>query len=146
MDIDLRIDKLYKDTKIIICTSEMNKEISELISKISSLDLIHIKGFKQDKMYILEQNLIESVYTENSKVFARCNNEVYELKNRLYELENILNPKNFVRISHSEIINIHKVSNIDFKILGTILFNFKSGNKSYVSRRYIKKIKEFLEI
>lgn len=146
MNIELKIDEIYKETKIIICTDKMTDEISELVSKISAVETITIKGYKDDKMYILEQGLIESVYAENGKVYARFKNEVYELKNRLYELENQLSKKDFVRISNSEIINIMKVENIDFKLLGTIEFNFKSGNKAYVSRRYIKKIKEFLEI
>ena len=57
-----------------------------------------------------------------------------------------LDKKVFTRISNSEIVNFNKVQNIDFKILGTLIINFKSGNKSYASRRYIPKIKEFLEI
>ena len=68
------------------------------------------------------------------------------VKNRLYELENILDKKVFSRISNSEIVNFNLVENIDFKIIGTLILNFKSGNKSYVSRRYIPKIKKFLEI
>ena len=40
----------------------------------------------------------------------------------------------------------NEVKNIDFKIIGTIILNFKSGNKAYASRRYIPKIKEFFEI
>ena len=97
-------------------------------------------------MYILKQEDIETIYSENGKILARCNNELYTLKNRLYELESILNKKVFTRISNSEIVNFNKVENIDFKILGTLIINFKSGNKSYASRRYIPKIKEFLEI
>ena len=56
----------------------------------------------------------------------------------------MLNKKSFIRISNSEIINFDKVENIDFKILGTLIINFKSGNKAYASRRYIPKLKEFL--
>lgn len=41
---------------------------------------------------------------------------------------------------------VDTVKNIDFKIIGTLIFNFKSGNKAYSSRRYIPKIKKFLEI
>ena len=51
-----------------------------------------------------------------------------------------------MRISHSEIINFNKIENIDFKTMGTLVINFKSGNKTYASRRYIPKIKGFLEI
>ena len=65
---------------------------------------------------------------------------------KLYELELFLDKKIFVRISNSEIVNFNKVKNIDFKMIGTMILNFNNGNKSYVSRRYIPKIKEFLEI
>lgn len=146
MDIDVKIDEKYKETKIVIYADKMTKEISELISKISNNEPTKIKGYKEEKMYLLEQNSIESLYAENGKVFARCNNEIYIVKNRLYELEEVLGKEDFVRISNSEIINILKVENIDFKLLGTIVFNFKNGKKAYVSRRYIKRIKEFLEI
>lgn len=50
-------------------------------------------------MYILNQKDFETIYSENSKIYVRCNNELYTLKNRLYELENILNKKSFIRIS-----------------------------------------------
>ena len=97
-------------------------------------------------MYILNQNEIETIYSESGKIHVRCNNEIYNIKNRLYELESLLDKKIFVRISNSEIVNFNKVENIDFKIIGTLILNFKSGNKAYASRRYIPKIKEFLEI
>ena len=97
-------------------------------------------------MYILHQNEIETIYSEGGKIYVRCNNEIYNIKNRLYELDTLLDKKMFVRISNSEIVNFNKVENIDFKIVGTLILNFKSGNKAYASRRYIPKIKEFLEI
>ena len=45
-----------------------------------------------------------------------------------------------------EYLGTISLKNIDLKILGTIVLNFESGNKAYASRRYIPKIKEFLEI
>lgn len=97
-------------------------------------------------MYILNQNEIETIYSENGKIYVKCNNEIYNIKSRLYELETLLDKKIFVRISNSEIVNFNRVENIDFKIVGTLILNFKSRNKAYASRRYIPKIKEFLEI
>ena len=97
-------------------------------------------------MYILHQNEIETIYSENGKIFIRCNNSIYNIKSRLYELELLLDKKMFLRISNSEIVNFNKVKNIDFKIVGTLTINFKSGNKAYASRRYIPKIKKFLGI
>ena len=146
VEIEIKVDEKYSEQKIIIYTNLVNEEINNIMDAISSINKKLLKAFKDDKIYILNQDDIETIYSENGKILARCNNELYTLKNRLYELEAILNKKIFTRISNSEIVNFKKVENIDFKILGTLIINFKSGNKSYASRRYIPKIKEFLEI
>ena len=67
------------------------------------------------------------------------------VKNNFYELENVLSEK-FVRISNSEIVNFSKVQSLDFKIIGTIVLKFYTDRYTYVSRRYVKKIKEYLNI
>lgn len=146
MDIEIKVDEKYIESKIIIYTNKINEEITNIIDGISSINQKSLKAYKDDKIYILSQKDIETIYSENGKILAKCNNELYTLKNRLYELETLLDKKIFTRISNSEIVNFNKVENIDFKILGTLIINFKSGNKSYASRRYIPKIKEFLEI
>ena len=146
MDIEVKIDEKYNTTKIIIYTNQITEEISNIIDQLSNINRKVLKLYKDEKMYILNQNEIETIYAENGKIYARSNNETYIVKNRLYELENILDKKVFSRISNSEIVNFNLVENIDFKIIGTLILNFKSGNKSYVSRRYIPKIKKFLEI
>lgn len=146
MNVEVKIDENCNVTKIVIYTNKVNKEISNIIDSISNIDAKVLKGYKDEKMYILNQDEIETIYSENGKNYVRCNEEIYNIKNRLYELEMILDKKAFIRISNSEIINFNKVKNIDFKIIGTIILNFKSGNKAYASRRYIPKIKKFLEI
>ena len=146
MNIEIKVDEKYNESKIIIYTNKINEEITSIIEGISSINQKSLKAYKDDKIYILNQKDIETIYSENGKVLARCNNELYTLKHRLYELEDLLDKKIFTRISNSEITNFNKVENIDFKVLGTLIINFKSGNKSYASRRYISKIKEFLEI
>ncbi len=146
MDIEIKVDKTYNEPKIVIYTNEIDKEISNLIDGISSINQKILKVYKNEKMYILDQNEIETIYSQNGKIYVRCNNEIYTIKNRLYELEVFLDKKVFVRISNSEIVNFNKVDNIDFKIIGTLILNFKSGNTAYASRRYIPKIKKFLEI
>lgn len=146
MDIEIKVDEKYTESKIVIYTNKVNEEITNIIDGISSINQKSLKTYKDGKMYILSQKDIETIYSENGKIFVRCNNELYTIKTRLYELESFLDKKIFARISNSEIANFNKVENIDFKILGTLIINFKSGNKSYASRRYIPKIKEFLEI
>lgn len=146
MDIEIKLDKKYTNPKIIIYAEKLDENLSCIIDNISKLNQQIIKAYKDGKLYILLQNDIETIYSQNGRVYIRCNNELYTVKDRLYKLENMLNNKIFIRISNSEIVNFEKVKNIDFKIIGTLIINFKSGNKAYASRRYIPKIKKILEI
>lgn len=146
MNIEVKEDKKYNEPKIVIYTDKINEEISNLIEEIAYINHKTLKAYKDKEMYILNQKEIETIFIENSKVYAKYNNKVYVIKKRLYELEELLDRKIFERISNSEIANFNLVESIDFKIIGTLVLNFKSGNKSYVSRRYIPKIKKFLEL
>lgn len=146
MKIEFDINEKYQEDKIIICTNKITDELQEFVNKLNNEKNNKIYGYKNDKIFILEENKIETIYSENKKVFIRYENgNIYETKKRIYEFENNL-PNKFVRISNSEIVNFDKVQNLDFKIVGTIILNFYTDRYTYVSRRYVKKIREYLEI
>ena len=71
---------------------------------------------------------------------------VLDLKERLYELEGRLDRHTFVRISHSEIINLRKAKAFDLRLSGTISVRLADGSVSYVSRRYVARIKQLLGV
>lgn len=146
MKIEVNVDKNCEETKIVIHTKSIEDKFIKLIENLQIKETEQINGFKDDEMYLLNQDNIESFYTENGKVFARINENRYLIKKRLYELEEILNPDKFVRISNSEIVNMRKVKKINLKLTGTIILYFATNNKAYVSRRYLKKIKEYLGV
>ena len=146
MKLEFDINEKYQDDKIIICANKITDELQEFVNKLNNEKNNKIYGYKNDKIFILEENKIETNYSENKKVFIRYENgNIYETKKRIYEFENNL-PNKFVRISNSEIVNFDKVQNLDFKIVGTIILNFYTDRYTYVSRRYVKKIREYLEI
>ena len=60
--------------------------------------------------------------------------------------ENRLNKEHFIRISNSELINLKKVRNFDLSFVGTICVSLSDDTVSYVSRRYVAKIKQVLGI
>lgn len=70
----------------------------------------------------------------------------YVLRLRLYELEKRLSSCQFVRISNSEIINLKKVSHFDLSFTGTICVKLSNNTTTYVSRRYVSKVKKILGI
>lgn len=146
INLEINLSKEFSNPKIVINAREMTEELEQIISKIQTNTSEKLIGYIEDEAFILEKEEIENVYTENKKVLARVGSKTYVLKKRIFELENILYESNFVRISNSEIVNFRKVVSIDFKLTGTILLRLKSGTITYTSRRYIKKIKEYLGI
>ena len=146
MDIEIKIDNDFITPKIIIKTSKITTEIDDIIKKINEINYKILCGFIDDKVEILNQNDIISIYSNDGKTFALTSSKEYRLKQKLYELEEFLDKKFFIRISKSEIVNLKMVDSLDLSFIGTICIKLKNGTNTYVSRRYVKKIKQILGI
>ena len=144
MQVEIKIDDSYTEPKIIILTASMTEEVNDVMKKISENNPQIISGSKNGKIEVLEQNDLFKLYASNGKVFAVTNSGEYALRLRLYEVEKRLNQSQFVRISNSEIINLKKVKNFDLSFTGTICVELINGTTTYVSRRYVSKIKKIL--
>lgn len=146
MRVEVKIDDSCKEPKIIVVTDSMTDEINALLSRLSEEAPQMIAGFREDTVTILEQTDMIRVYAAAGKVFAVTDTGEYSLRLRLYELEERLNKVCFVRISNSEIINLRKVKGFDLSFSGTICVALSNGATTYVSRRYVSKIKRALGI
>lgn len=146
MQVEIKIDPSYTEPKIIVLTSSMTEDVSNLVKKLSENVPDIISGSRNEKMEVLEQADLIRVYANAGKVFAVTPKGEYFLRLRLYEMEERLNPDRFVRISNSEIINLKKVKSFDLSITGTICVQLSNGTVTYVSRRYVSKLKKILGI
>lgn len=146
MQIEIKTDDSYIEPKIIILTASITEEINNIVQKLSVDNPRIITGSKNGKIEVLEQNDLIRIFSCNNKVFALTNNGEYLLRFRLYEMEEKLDPSQFVRISNSEIINLKKVKNFDLNFTGTICVKLINETVTYVSRRYVSKIKKILGI
>ncbi len=144
MQVEIKIDASCSEPKVIILTDAMTEEVNAIVQKLSDRNLPIISGTKDGKTKILEQDELFRIYASGGKVFAETNYGEYLLRLRLYEAEDRLNPAQFVRISNSEIINLKKVKNFDLSFVGTISVEMANGTTTYVSRRYVAKIKKLL--
>lgn len=146
MKIEIKLDKNCLETKLIIVTEKMTDEISDLMQRLSEESPQGIVGFDENVVLMLEPSEIVRIYAAVGKVFAVTDRKEYVLRMRLYEAEEKLGGKGFVRISNSEIINIKKAKKFDLSTAGTICVSLSNGNVSFVSRRYVSKIKKTLGI
>lgn len=142
INIDEKIDEIFIEIYTLSKEDENLRFILENLKMKKSV----LNAYSKEKIYLLNINDIYSIYAENKKVYARTKDKKYIVNHRLYELEEILDGNKFVRISNSAIINIYKIENLEASINGMITINFKNGEKEYISRRYLKKVKKILDI
>ncbi|MCI8306574.1 MAG: LytTR family transcriptional regulator [Lachnospiraceae bacterium] len=146
MQVEIKIDKSYPEPHIIIMTGEMTDEVNDIVKKLSEDVPKIISGIKNGKVEVLEQADLIRIYANNGKVFAVTERGEYTLRLRLYELEARLGSRSFVRISNSEIINLKKADSFDLGFTGTICVKMSNGDVTYVSRRFVSKIKKILGV
>ena len=144
MQVEIKIDDNCIEPKVIIVTDKVTDEINDILNALSSKTPEVITGFYNDLAEILSPEDIIRIYAEGGKTFAFANKKEYSLRQRLYELEEQLTKHGFVRISNSEIINLKKVRNFDLSLSGTICVTLSDNTTTYVSRRYISRIKQVL--
>ena len=146
MKIEVRLDATCEETTVVIYTNRVADEVQNLARRLSQDAPQVIVGFLEEEAMLLSQEEIYRVFAESGKVFAETENGRYQLRLRLYELEERLDGKRFVRISNAEIVNLGMVRGFDLSFAGTICVRMKNGMVTYVSRRYVSKIKQVLGI
>lgn len=150
MDINLvtNLSKDYTNVKVTIEAPEMNDDIKMMVDIIESFSNSkkNLISYSDGKKYILSTNDILYFYSESKKNYCKTENGIYQVKEKLYELENTLN-NNFVRISSSCIINLNYIKCFESAFSRNIEVVFKDNSVQYVSRgkvkEVLKKIKEW---
>ena len=146
MKVRLDIDQQYAEEQIIIEAPTLSSKVQKVQDFVQSLDQKEtLKGRFQDQVFLIEIQKIQRIYIENRKVLAETGNRTYALDIRLYQAVEIL-PASFIQISQSEIVNIDAISHLKLTSNGLIEIYLKNDSFTYSSRRYLKAIKEKLEL
>nr|WP_162990818.1 LytTR family DNA-binding domain-containing protein [Maliibacterium massiliense] len=146
MDVELKLGSQYPEVKIVICAPGMTPQVSELMEKLTQNASQSVAGWRDGSVFLLDAQQIISFYAEGQHVYARSAQGVFRVKSRLYQLEQQYAGTRFVRISNAEIINLCMVSHLDMRISGSICIKLKDGSQTFVSRRYVDKIKQQLQL
>ena len=128
------------EEEVVIYARERTKLIENIEEMINGI-VSEIIGYGKNQAVRLKIDEVTCFMVEDNKVYALTDKEKYQLKQRLYQLEEML-PDTFVKINQSCIANIRLIKKFDTSISGTLIINFKNGYKDYVSRRQMKAVKE----
>lgn len=143
MKIRIDIDNEIKENEVIIRCSEFNEEVKSIQAMLQEM-LSQKKGitfYRGETEYYLSLEDILFFETEENGVCAHTVDNVYNVKYKLYELEELL-PGHFMRVSKSTILNTNHIYSITHSISASSKVEFQNTHKQvYVSRYYYKPLK-----
>ena len=100
-----------------------------------------LMGYSEREARVLSPDEIYCVTVEDSRVYALTKSEKYQLRERLYKVEEMIGD-DFVKLNQSCIVNIKMIDSFDASLGGSLRVKLKNGYRDYVSRRQIKAVKE----
>lgn len=145
MKIKLNIDPDAKNTEITITTSKMDDQIARLYKQLQGINTPdQLEVIREQTSYYLKVNDILFFETDSKIVMAHTADKAYQVKYKLYELEELLSGK-FLRISKSTIINLDQVYSIT-RSISNCKIQFQNSYKTvYASRHYYRDLRDRLD-
>ena len=144
--VKIEIDPTAAACEVTIRCPEVDEEvmkIQKLLSESSS-GLSQIGLFKEDSEYFIPLDDILFFETESGHIRAHTADDEFEVKYRLYELEEKL-PSYYLRISKSAILNTRRVYSITKNLAGASKIEFQGTYKTvYCSRNYYGALKDII--
>lgn len=145
MQVKTIIDEKYKETEIHVCSAVKSEQVQKIAAQIEGLFGTTVAGTDENGRQMLLPGDILRFYAENQKVLAQTKEGVYSVKEKLYELEERLDPRLFLRISKSEIVNLSKIRRLEMDLAGTIRVYIGDGICTYTSRRNVTRLKKAMQ-
>ena len=129
------------DEQVLIECVEVTKDIEDIrvyaLTKGTSLS-----GVNNERAYQFKLENVFYFEAVDERVFAYTKEHTYEMRIRLYELENAYADRHFVRCSKSFIINLMKLESISPALNGRFTAHMKNGEKVIISRQYVPALKQ----
>ncbi|WP_455543539.1 LytTR family DNA-binding domain-containing protein [Intestinibacter sp.] len=143
MKIRIEVDANIKEDEVIIKCKQLNDDVTDIQKALTDIlsKKIQIIFYKDNSEYYIPVSKILFFETDESSINAHTVDSIYQVKYKLYELEDIL-PNNFMRVSKSTILNIDYIYSITKNLTSSSIVKFQNTHKKvYVSRHYYKLLK-----
>ena len=122
----------------------VSDEVSEIIAYVKSRQG-QLTGTADNRQYEIAVSDIYYIESVDNKSFIYTKSKVYETRQRLYELEEALREKHFLRVSKSMLLNLMKVISIKPALNGRFTAVLSSGEEVVFSRKYVPELKRVLK-
>ena len=145
MKVRIELDPQMDEPEMIIRAPRLTEEVARLQQLILEQKMTPLTFYKDRSEYFVDVSEILFFETDGEKIYGHTREDAYEVRQKLYELEEIL-PITFCRISKSTIVNAKQIYSIEKSFSGTSTVNFYQTHKQvHVSRHLHKLLKERLK-
>lgn len=145
MKIEIDIDEKYPDIGVKVTTPALTPEVERIVSLIRIMDM-QIPVKKDDETVLLDASKILYIEAVERSTFVYTEGEVYESNLKLYEFENQLSQRDFIRISKQGLLNLKKVKSLKADINRKIRVTLLNGEQIVVSRMYSDELRKRLGV
>lgn len=145
MKVRIELDPQMDEPEMIIRAPRLTEDVARLQQLILEQKMTPLTFYKDRSEYFVDVSEILFFETDGEKIYGHTREEAYEVRQKLYELEEIL-PIAFCRVSKSTIVNTKQIYSIEKSFSGTSTVNFYQTHKQvHVSRHYYQLLKERLK-
>lgn len=145
MKITIEKPKPNQEEEVIIRCRNLNECITEIICSLKEEEC-RLTAYSDRDIVKLSPDKIYYFEAVDNKVFACCEKQVYEVKLKLYEIEESLFNRDFIRISKSVIVNLNMIKSVSPMFNGRFEAKLQNEEKIIISRQYVPALKKVLGI
>ena len=146
MKVEIQVDPELEEPLVVLRVPSPTEEVEQLARRLRGEAVPQpFTVYTEREAVRVSRSMVLRFYAEDKGVSCQTGKGTFAVRRRLYELEEELAGTRFVRVSNSEIVNLDRVAGLDLTLAGTIKMTLEGGTVCWVSRRYVKKIKQALE-
>ncbi len=132
-----------EQTEVVIRCPRMDGQTARLMELLRLSDA-RLTGERDGETCILDSEDVLYIDTVDRGTFLYTVDGVYETRLRLYELEEQLTSRDFIRVSKSAIVNFDRVRSLRPDFGGRMRLTMSNGEVVVANRQYVPAIKKKL--
>lgn len=145
MKITVNIDEALPDVEVTVHAPALTPRVEQILATLRILDqqMMVVKG---GGSYILDVADIVYVESVDRKTFVYTQEDYYEAKLKLYEVEERLCQSGFLRASKSCLVNLRYIRSIRSELNRKLRLTLENDEQLIVSRQYAEEVKRRLGV
>ena len=129
-----------EEERVLIYAHDRTRLVEDIESLVLSSE-IDLTGSYDSEIIKIDINDVACFISENNKVYALVGDKKYQIKYRLYQIEEF-NLNLFIKINQSCLANKTKIKRFESTIGGSLKVVFNNGYIDFISRRELKNVKK----